>query len=81
VCVLTKENEMKELIRGVLVCVFMLNIVYVHEQQSKKDMVKIENEYAARRARMYEVNKELIRMQIEHETNKEEEQEPVLAGY
>jgi hypothetical protein len=75
---------MMQLFRGIVICVFMLNMVYVAGKQDEKRSIKEDMAYKARRARMMEVNKQLAIYQVEMELRKDETVEaekPVLAGY
>lgn len=72
---------MKDLIKGMLVCIFMMNMVYVMDQQNKKKSIAYDQQVNERMARMKAVNREMSMMLVEHEINKQEVSEPVIAGY
>lgn len=72
---------MKELIRGIVVCVFMLNMVHVMSKEDEKKMAQVEREYKLRKARMMGVNKQLAIYEVERQLREKETNEPVLAGY
>ena len=72
---------MKELIKGLIICVFMLNMAHVIEKGNEKERIKDDKRYAARRARMLEINRELAKADVERALRVEETERPVLAGY
>lgn len=72
---------MKELIKALLVCVFMVNMVYVCEQSRKTEAAKYESKVMARYAKNRAARRAFYKAAMEHEINKHDVLEPVLASY
>ena len=72
---------MKDLIRGLMIVVFMLNMVYVHEQNSKAKAVKTEAVMNARYAKNKATRRALYKAMLERDINKADEVQPVVANY